>query len=687
MKSIFTILIILLSIQISQANIDSLKIKFEKAEGINRLETCNDIFIYYLEENNIDSIMKYYSLTIIESKMAQNNHYTARANYNMAINHNRMGLYQEAKEHNLQAIDYYLLSKDTIGYVKTLNNLALSLKSQNQYQEALQYLYKSLEIIANNTDSELYLKTHLNLGIVYYSMDNYDLALDFFYKSIHLANSNNFKEYSKPLLNNIASVHTMKCNYDSARYYYHKSKPIIKDEKHSSFSNYFNNLGYIDLKIRDYESALDNFEKALEIRRANSEYDKMVSSLIQIGKLYSEMGDKKRAIDHFMQADSITHKINNIEGIKDVSKYLSEIYYDLGKYKLASDFLKKYSTAKDSIVGNKYNSQIARMNTVYNLKTKNKENKYLKSQNIIQEIEIKRQSNITTFFQILSLIILIFIGYVGFNLRRNRKRNKILKEKNDKISQQYEELEKTKIVLQELNATKDKFFSIIAHDLINPFHVIISLTRILDADFDSFSNEEKKELINDLHNTSINTFSLLENLLNWSRSQRGQIKVNPQEFLVQDLVSDCIAVQTGNAKIKSIQLESFIQNELKLISDKDILQICLCNLISNSIKFTPQNGSIQITSKLEQQNVLISVQDSGIGMTNDKINKLFNINENSSTAGTENEKGTGLGLILVKELVEKNKGTIHVESEVGKGSNITISLPITVKALPPNPIG
>lgn len=679
MKSILTLLIILFSFQISQAKIDSLKIEFERSTGINRVEKCHDIFIHYLENNNIDSIMKYYTLTISESKMAQNNHYIARANYNMALNYNRIGLYKEAKEHNLQAIEYYLLSKDTIGYVKTLNSLALNLKAQHQYKEALQYLYKSLEIIANNTNSETYLKTQLNLGIVYYSMDNYDLALDFFYKSIHLANANNFDAYSKPLLNNIASVHTMKRNYDSARYYYLKSKPIIKDENHSSFSNYFNNIGFIDLKIKDYESALRNFNKALEIRRTNSEYDKIISSLIQIGKLYSEMGDTKQAIDHFMQADSIALKTNNNEGIQHVSKYLSDIYYDLGKYKLASDFLKKYSNAKDSIVINKYNFQIARMNTVYDLKSKNKENQYLRSQNIIQEIEIKRQSNITTFFQILSLIILIFIGYVGFNLRRNRKRNIVLKEKNDKISQQNEELEKTKITLQKLNATKDKFFSIIAHDLINPFHVIINLTQILDKDFDLFPNKEKKELLHDLHNTSINTFSLLENLLNWSRSQRGQIKVNPQEFLVSDLVSDCIDVQTGNAKMKSIQLESFIQNELKLISDKDILQICLCNLISNAIKFTPQNGSIQVTSKLDHQNVLISVKDSGIGMTNDKIKNLFNINENVSTAGTENEKGTGLGLILVKELVQKNEGTIHVESEVGKGSKITISLPTSLK--------
>ena len=675
MKSILTLLIIIFSFQISQANIDSLKIEFEKAEGINRLETCNDIFIYYLEENNIDSIMKYYSLTIIESKMAQNNHYTARANYNMALNYNRMGLYKEAKEHNLQAMEYYLLSKDTVGYVKTLNNLALSMKSQNQYQEALQYLYKSIDIIANKTDSEIYLKTQLNLGIVHYSMDNYDLALDFFYKSIHLANSNNFDEYSKALLNNIASAHTMKRNYDSARYYYHKSKPSIKDESHSSYSNYFNNLGFIDLKIRDYESALLNFEKALKIRRANSEYGKVVSSLIQIGKLYSEMGDKKQAIDHFMQADSITHKINNLEGIVDVSKYLSEIYSDLGKYELAYDFIKKYSTAKDSLVVKKYNSQIARINTVYHLQTKEKENRVLKSENAIQVSKIKHQAKTKLLFQILFSLVLIGTVYVLFNLRRNKKRNKQLQEKNEMITLQNEELEKARMNLHELNGTKDKFFSIIAHDLINPFHVIISLTRILDSDFDSFSDEEKKDLLNDLHNTSINTFSLLENLLNWSRSQRGQIKVNPQEFLVQDLVSDCIAVQSGNAKIKSIKLESFIQNELKLISDKDILKICLCNLISNAIKFTPQNGSIQIISKQEQQNVLISIRDSGIGMTNDKMNKLFNINENSSTAGTENEKGTGLGLILVKELVEKNNGSIYVESEVGKGSNFIISLP------------
>jgi len=676
MKSTLTTLLLIYISLFAHAQIDSLQVSYAKANALDRAENCNDIFIYYLEQNIQDSILKYFSLTKDECKLAGKEKLAAKANSNMAIQYNRMGLHQEAKELHLKVMNYYLTSHDTLNYAKTLNNLALVICHQNQYKKALQHLYSALNLLEKKPDEELFLFTQMNLGIVYYNIDNYDLALNFFKKSIKIAKLKDYPRYNKSLLNNIASVHTMKKNFDSARYYYQKSKPSIKDETHHSYSNYFNNLGYVDLKEKDYENALGNFEKALQIRKKYSEKDKMVSSLIQIAKLYKEMGDKQKAIDHFNVAYSIAQEIKNLDGISNISKYLADIYYELGRYQKSNDFLNIYTNSRDSILKRKYNSQIARMNTVYRLQTKIKENQVLKTENAIQETKIRHQAKTKVLFQILFSLVLIGTLYVLFNLWRNKKRNRQLREKNEMITLQNEELEEARMNLHELNGTKDKFFSIIAHDLINPFHVIISLTRILDTDFDSFSDEEKKNLLNDLHNTSVNTFSLLENLLNWSRSQRGQIKVKPQDFLVQDLVSECIDVQSGNAKMKFIKLESFIKEELMLVADHDILKICLCNLISNAIKFTPQSGFVKVCAEKEENKVLLSVSDTGVGIDTNKIDKLFDLHENSSSAGTNNEKGTGLGLILVKELVEKNKGYIHVESEVGTGSTFTISIPM-----------
>jgi PAS domain S-box-containing protein len=237
------------------------------------------------------------------------------------------------------------------------------------------------------------------------------------------------------------------------------------------------------------------------------------------------------------------------------------------------------------------------------------------------------------------------------------------------------ELELLNNKLQQLNSTKDKFFSIIAHDLRSPLGTFKQMTEMLHDSYGSFSEEELIEFLDIMKNSSKNIFELLENLLEWSRSQRRTIKYEPLDinlFFHSDNILHLLKPVSDNKKIKIINA---IKRSIFIKADHNLLNTILRNLIMNAIKFTYQDGEIIINSEQNNNEIIISVKDSGVGMTKEQIEKLFRIDSSISTQGTNLEKGTGLGLILCKEFVELHGGKIWVESEIGKGSTFYFTMP------------
>ncbi|RLD83449.1 MAG: hypothetical protein DRJ07_06640 [Bacteroidetes bacterium] len=241
-----------------------------------------------------------------------------------------------------------------------------------------------------------------------------------------------------------------------------------------------------------------------------------------------------------------------------------------------------------------------------------------------------------------------------------------------------EALKNSEAELKELNITKDKFFSIIAHDLKSPFNAIIGFSKILLEGHKEYDEEKREGMIKIVNSSAVRAFKLLENLLTWSRSHSGRIPYIPEELYLKTLLIETLYNQEGQASKKNIKITDTIhENELVFV-DENMIATVLRNLISNAIKFTPKNGNIVISSeKLTNSNFIkISVKDTGVGIPKDKIDDLFHIDKNISTQGTEKETGTGLGLILCKEFVEKHGGKIWVESEAGKGSTFMFTLPV-----------
>ena len=236
--------------------------------------------------------------------------------------------------------------------------------------------------------------------------------------------------------------------------------------------------------------------------------------------------------------------------------------------------------------------------------------------------------------------------------------------------------------LSKLNATKDKFFSIISHDLRGPLGSLKSILDMMASDYDSFTKEESIKFLSLMKDSSANLFALLENLLIWSRSQRGLIEIHPDNVNLYNLANGIISVLKLSADAKSIELESHIKPDTFVYADFNQLTTIIRNLFSNSIKFCNNGDKIivgfkpTIGNKFSSENSLIYVKDNGIGMDKKIQNKLFRIDTSVTNIGTAGEKGTGLGLILCKEFVEKHGGKIWVKSIEGKGSTFYFTLPI-----------
>ena len=225
------------------------------------------------------------------------------------------------------------------------------------------------------------------------------------------------------------------------------------------------------------------------------------------------------------------------------------------------------------------------------------------------------------------------------------------------------------------NSNKDRLLSIIAHDLRNPFSVLITFSKLLIDTYDDFSKEDIISYLKTFYKTSKTGYSLLDNLLKWSKSQSGAMKVNPEKLDLHDLTEETITLLFSQAKGKNIKLFNHIAPNSYALADLNMILTVLRNLISNAIKFTEEGGRVEIYGGNDKDTLRITVYDNGVGISKNDIDKIFKIDIKHTTTGTYGERGTGLGIVLCKEFIEKNNGSIYAESEEGKGSKFIFTLP------------
>ena len=280
-------------------------------------------------------------------------------------------------------------------------------------------------------------------------------------------------------------------------------------------------------------------------------------------------------------------------------------------------------------------------------------------------------------FILLEVLVAIAMAWLIITYLVKSRTNRLLKSQNQQISEANEALRKSEKNLMELNATKDKFFSIISHDLKNPFASLLSISELMVENFNDTDRDDHRAGFRKMNQSVKHLLNLLENLLTWSRSQRGRIKYEPHRFNLTALIQENINLHRLAADKKGIVLSTSVQEDVYAYGDRDMINSVIRNLMTNAVKFTDRNRKVELRVDFMGDLIQVSVVDEGIGIPDEYIGKLFRIDEKYKAVGTAGEKGTGLGLIICREFVEKNGGEISVKSKQGIGSTFSFTLPMS----------
>jgi signal transduction histidine kinase len=539
------------------------------------------------------------------------------------------------------------------------------------YSKALEYIFVDLRILENNPKvNKLKIgRCYVNIGEIYRATTDYDNALLNLDKSVSIFSELKNDEGSKGLSHSyerIAAVYfELSYKTDSslvtkAMDYAGKSLELSEKYKitNRKISNW-NILGACEILNRNYDKALELFGIALKESYTDSTYSDRSNILNNIASCYIKIEDYKKAIEYAQMSYDESKKRGVLIYVREASFFLYKSYLALKQFEKVVFYLDEYNRVSLELFSSEKNRAVESL-----------EQKYRKEK--IDEENRDERNNLI--FLSVGLLTIFAFFLMFFLMRHNtlKKINRELEIKNQTITSQKSELE-------EVNAVKNKFFSILAHDLRNPFNGILGFLDILNNSYDSLSPEERKQYIGYIHTSANQVFKLLDRLLQLSRLQEGRYQFNNESINVKELTEQILKLQDTNARSKRVNLILDMKDDVFVNADKTSLDIVLRNLIDNAIKFTSAGGEVTISSNKIATDVAIVVSDNGVGMDQKDIDTIFRLDKKTVSIGTNNEKGTGLGLAVCKEMIDKMNGEIHIESEIGKGSKFTVTFPSVEK--------
>ncbi|MCZ4695211.1 hypothetical protein DWB61_10265 [Ancylomarina euxinus] len=589
----------------------------------------------------------------------------------IGINYNTKSEHEKAFSYFSEALN--LSQKYQFAYYQaiTYNLLGSIYWEQDNFQKALQAFLSANTIIEKNDLKDLKLSTLANIANIYSADEQWETALIKLNEVLALAQENNDIYQQAVANNNIGTVYEALNNYNKALIHYLRSLEIRKSGNITAgLASNYHNLGSINYRLGDYEQAIYFLNTSLDIEQGSKSNPLYIYNYEYLSRVYIKIKKFEKAASFLSKAKTLAKELNLIKKQLDLAKLQTEYFFETGKLKLAQKTFAEYDSLRDDFSETEKSEKIIQMQTLYETEKKEKENDLLKAQNQISQHnlkeEIQRKNQFILGFGI-SIVILIIIIFL---LRRMSGAHKTIKDFNNKLEESNEKL-------RLINSTKDKFFSIIAHDLRSPLGAILSFSNLIDDECSSSKEIETVAEYNTYLNQSArNLNSLLENLLQWSKSQLGNIKYKASIFNLSEVIEENIEIQRLKAKEKSIEIISHVDKSIHVNADINMINTVIRNLLSNAIKFSFANSEINLFTKVDGKVLQLSVQDKGIGISQSKQDKLFKIDSNMSTLGTNNETGTGLGLILCKEFVETNGGSIWIESEDSKGANFIFTIPL-----------
>ena len=663
---------------------------------------------YYITNNN-DSALFYAEKALVDSKSTKNDKLVLKSYFELYYNYLIVANTKEVKRSLLNAKKLAYKINDTNSICNVHFYLANCYSENSKYDSAFIHFDKSKQFSELIDYKWNTVRVLIGSGEIHYQRGDFESALNNYLEAFKYSKTITDDNIKLSLFIDMGNIYCDDKQFEKAKSYYNQAKEIAEQQKdENTLSVLYNNLAIIYQEQSDFLKAQTYFQKSLKIEQKKGNKKGVALTLNNIGDNYYKTGEYEKAIVCLRESLATHRKLNykleiiyNLESLSQVAlktsnykqafkylneainlsiqlktkgkrsdllKLLAEYYSKIGNNKKAYFSLLAYNSLKDSLLDESRSTKIAQLQARFESVKKEKENEILRVKNKYTQEKLEQEKTKSYFLYAFSFLTLTIIFLIVIQFRSKVK-------VHNKMKRIYSLLEESNSKLKIMNATKDKFFSIIAHDLRSPFNAILGFSELIKEELKTKQNISILKRYNDGVNEAANgLYNLLENLLQWANSQRGQLKFSPTQFDLHELVKCNLRIFKLRTADKSIQLNSDIKPGTMAYGDKHMVDTIVRNLLSNALKFTNSNGEVFLSAKLENERILFSVKDNGVGISKENQDKLFGIDSNFTTYGTNDESGSGLGLILCKEFVNKNGGKIWVESELNKGSCFTFSL-------------
>jgi signal transduction histidine kinase len=578
--------------------------------------------------------------------------------------------YGNSLEYYLNALDIRSQIGDKSDISSSLSNLGNVYKNLKHYNKALSYYKKALEIRTELGEQHQRAYTLNDIGGIYWRMNRYKDALDYYNQSLIIRKELDEKRYVASTLKNIGTVYKNLKELDLSLKSYNQALQIytlLKDSKEQA--TIYSLIGNLFHQFQNTEKSLEYHKTALTLHKKINNPRGVAFASNNIGEILLEYGQKNKAEPYLLKAYEVAQQIQEPNLLRNTSENLFEYFSQKGNYKKALEFYRHLSESEqDSIVADHHKDRISEFEALYEISKNRDEIKNLQ--------EFSHQQTILIYLFIAILILAIIIGYITYkNVRIRQVSTLTLASKNKELQGINARLKESELILRDLNITKDKFFNIISRDLKDPFKELNRISKDLFKNFEFLNREDKLERIKILYDTSIHTNTLVENLLLWAASQTGKTKFTPDFFNIKHMIDDKLKDLEEQIIEKNLKIMYNLNDQITAYADTNSIGEVIRNLLTNAVKFSYPKGTITLTVHEKKYMIELEICDEGVGISEDNLNKLFRLDSDYLSLGTAQEKGSGIGLLLCKEYIEKNNGKIWAESEEGKGSRFYFTLP------------
>tara|TARA_R110002074_G_scaffold115309_5_gene246137 strand:+ start:15694 stop:17736 length:2043 start_codon:yes stop_codon:yes gene_type:complete len=654
------------------AQVDSIQLYKERIIEITSSPNFSESNITYIDLlNNLSYRLRYSELDSMESLSKKALQLSKNINYkegelealtNFSAFHLYSGDTGKAIEYGNLVLEAKEISNFPQKKMKVYNQLGQAYFIKQDYPLTYSHFLNAISLSEKYHDESYKFRMNMNLGTMFNLLEDYDEAIVFYTEALKSSEKLKDEEMDAMVSSNLGYLFIQKEDFKKAEALLLKSTAYFEKAKINEWLAFScATLGQLNLKLNNYSEAIVNYDKALLLHKSLNDIKGRADINYGLAKANFGLGNSVQAEEFVNESKKLyeTFKLNS--GLEKVNRLLYQIKKDQNKISESLAYLELAENLANNISKEKNIRNLNLQNAKLNIE-KEKENLVIKNR---LAIEKQRKYVKWSLAALLTLFVIVLI------ILNSNKREKLL---NKKLENQTIELKENQKTLTNINQNQDRLFSIVGHDLRGP---IISLKELLtfyieDPDGKVYFEKFAPQLREDLEQVQFT----MDNLLHWGKTQMSGNQIRLEKISVRDEIENIIHFFSREIKKKCIEIDNQLIDTHFVYADLNQFNVIFRNLISNALKFTPNEGRITFSSKIKEANLLIEVSDTGVGMSELAISKLFKDTEHISTSGTNLEKGTGLGLRLAKEMIVKNNGKIFVKSKINKGSQFIVELPL-----------